>query len=130
MNLGRLAERYLKGGMTFGEFMTLAQHDPSDKEAAELIDMIEHQSKRGGFLDAAPQVHDRHMARIHELIRLITSRRSDAESDWRLQGQERYLAAAELVFRQYRRNLRDENWDHDHCAFCWAKFMVEGWPEQ
>jgi hypothetical protein len=21
------------------------------------------------------------------------------------------------------------NWDHDHCAACWAKFMERDWPE-
>jgi hypothetical protein len=45
--------------------------------------------------------------------------------DWRLQGQERYLAGTELVWRAYRQNSDNLNWDHDHCAFCWAKFMVD-----
>ena len=49
--------------------------------------------------------------------------------DWRLQGQEDYLAGAELVRRAYRRIPSHPNRDHDHCAFCWAKFMVEDQPE-
>jgi hypothetical protein len=49
--------------------------------------------------------------------------------DWRLQGQERYLAGVELVFRSFDGELRD----HDHCEFCWRKFspregdLHQGW---
>ena len=50
------------------------------------------------------------------------------ENDWRLQGQERYLKRATLTFRKYRRNSNDPDWDHDHCEFCWAKFMVDQPP--
>ena len=52
-----------------------------------------------------------------------------ADSDWRLQGQEKYLADVELTLRQYRRYEKNPNWDHDHCEFCWAKFMVEDLPD-
>ena len=49
--------------------------------------------------------------------------------DWRLQGQERYLRGATLVRRRYRRYAENASWDHDHCEFCWAKFMVEDYPD-
>jgi hypothetical protein len=49
--------------------------------------------------------------------------------DWRLNGQERYLDGAVLVRRAYRRNPGNPTWDHDHCAFCQAKFMVEDIPD-
>lgn len=45
----------------------------------------------------------------------------DALDDWRLGGQESYLRGASLVWRRYR--ARSETWDHDHCVFCWAKFL-------
>jgi len=48
-------------------------------------------------------------------------------SDWRLGGQERFLKGVTLVKRRYRRSS-NPNWDHAHCAFCWAKFMVEDHP--
>jgi hypothetical protein len=51
------------------------------------------------------------------------------KSDWRLQGQERYLNGLTLLHRQYRRNLKNPSWDHDHCEFCCATFMVEDYPE-
>jgi hypothetical protein len=44
-------------------------------------------------------------------------------ADWRidnvngLQGQS---------FRWKNYYARSENWDHDHCAACWAKFMLNG----
>jgi hypothetical protein len=43
------------------------------------------------------------------------------EQDWRLTGQERYLRGAALVWKPY--HTRSETWEHDHCSFCWAKFM-------
>ena len=50
-------------------------------------------------------------------------------SDWRLQGQERYLKGAVLIRQPYRRYAKNPGWDHDHCAFCGAKFMMEELPE-
>lgn len=46
-------------------------------------------------------------------------------SDWRLQGQERYLKGVVLERKLYRRYSPD--WDHDHCEFCGAEFS-EGDP--
>ena len=41
-------------------------------------------------------------------------------SDWRLQGQERYLANAALRHERY--HAPSAAWDHDHCEFCSRKF--------
>jgi hypothetical protein len=43
----------------------------------------------------------------------------DAKSDWRLMGQDKYLMNAQMVFSKYESS---SCWDHDHCAFCFAKF--------
>ena len=51
------------------------------------------------------------------------------ESDWRLTFQERFLKGVTLAHRRYRRYAANPNWDHDHCAFCWAKFMIEDHPD-
>jgi hypothetical protein len=40
-------------------------------------------------------------------------------SDWRLQGQERFLKSVQLVKKHYRKHRN--GWDHDHCEFCGAK---------
>ena len=48
-------------------------------------------------------------------------------ADWRLQGQERYLRGVALAKHRYKKPRED--WDHDHCAFCWAKFMVGEYPD-
>jgi len=42
------------------------------------------------------------------------------DADWRLRGQERYLQGATLVRKPYQ--ARSEEWEHDHCEFCWTKF--------
>lgn len=48
--------------------------------------------------------------------------------DWRLQGQERYLQGATLVWRAYQRY--SPSWDHDHCEFCGKTFAeIELIPE-
>lgn len=49
--------------------------------------------------------------------------------DPRLAGQENYLKGVTLVHRRYRRYAKNPDWDHDHCAFCWTKFMVEDHPD-
>ncbi len=51
---------------------------------------------------------------------------SVSDDDWRLQGQERYLQGAALHPARWRRPRPE--WDHDHCEFCWAKFMEEELP--
>jgi hypothetical protein len=37
-------------------------------------------------------------------------------NDWRLHGQQAYLAGARLRYAEY--HSVSETWDHDHCAFC------------
>ena len=49
---------------------------------------------------------------------------STVNSDWRLQGQEKYLRGARLRWQTY--HQRSKDWDHDHCEFCWAKFAEVG----
>lgn len=48
-----------------------------------------------------------------------------SSDDWRRLGQEKYLTGVKLIFQNY--FLYSSEWDHDHCAFCGAKFsMNEG----
>ena len=39
------------------------------------------------------------------------------KDDWRLKGQETYLAGKTLYFRKF-----PKEHDHAHCVFCWEKF--------
>ena len=48
-------------------------------------------------------------------------------NDWRLSTPKDYLRGRTLVRKPYRPPRPD--WDHDHCSFCWAKFMEPGAPE-
>ena len=45
-------------------------------------------------------------------------------NDWRLTNQDRYLKGATLVWMSYA--AASPRNDHDHCEFCWAKFMATG----
>jgi len=46
--------------------------------------------------------------------------------DWRIDSA-KWTRGAVLHFRKYTRYRED--WDHDHCEGCWAKFMESGSPE-
>ncbi len=54
----------------------------------------------------------------------------NVQDDWRLLNQEEYLFGVTLTHEIWRAKGRN---DHDHCAFCWAKFadfdgcLHEGW---
>jgi hypothetical protein len=48
-------------------------------------------------------------------------------TDWRLTNQEDYLQSVRLYFRKY--SKWSESWDHDHCVFCFSKFVVEDIPD-
>jgi hypothetical protein len=52
---------------------------------------------------------------------------STADDDWRLRDQERYIGGAMLHRATY--HAPSSVWDHDHCEFCWAKFMDSDEPE-
>lgn len=45
--------------------------------------------------------------------------------DYRIHGQEKYLQGATLRWSDW--TLKDPDWDHDHCEFCWAKFTDQDW---
>jgi hypothetical protein len=48
------------------------------------------------------------------------------DKDWRLTNQESYLIGVSLIHRRYAPAAGN---DHDHCSFCWDKFMAEGYPD-
>ncbi len=50
------------------------------------------------------------------------------QGDWRLTGQEDILSRATLVRKPYR--APSATWEHDHCEFCWAKFMDPNFSEE
>jgi hypothetical protein len=45
-------------------------------------------------------------------------------NDWRLTTQLNYLKGVALEWREY--TTYSPAWEHDHCSFCWAKFMEAG----
>ncbi len=42
-------------------------------------------------------------------------------------NQEQFLKGVSLTLKPY--SIFREEWDHDHCTFCSAKFMVPGTPD-
>ena len=49
------------------------------------------------------------------------------KDDWRLQGQEKELMGVTLYFKKYKASNKKS--DHDHCEFCWQKFMEYDNPD-
>lgn len=43
------------------------------------------------------------------------------KNDWRVRNQEKYLMGAVFHWKKYKQPSKE--WDHDHCEFCWTKFM-------
>lgn len=41
--------------------------------------------------------------------------------DWRRTGQEDYLKGARLTWKRFQ--AYSGNWEHEHCVFCWKKFL-------
>lgn len=52
---------------------------------------------------------------------------NEADDDWRLRGPTDYLVGVELEWISY--SPPSPTWDHDHCEFCWAKFMDVDAPD-
>jgi hypothetical protein len=48
--------------------------------------------------------------------------RAVTEGDWRLMGQQTWLAGRELRWADW--TAYRPGWDHDHCAFCQAEFAA------
>jgi hypothetical protein len=45
------------------------------------------------------------------------------EDDWRLTWEAEWMHGAQL--QRVRFSAPTEDWDHEHCTLCWAKFMDE-----
>jgi hypothetical protein len=45
------------------------------------------------------------------------------DNDWRITNQAKYLHGVTVQYRCYQKP--NAEWDHEHCSFCWAKFMDE-----
>jgi hypothetical protein len=55
----------------------------------------------------------------------INNSQSNDRDDWRFMGQDEYLMGAKLIHQKY--CIPKQDWDHDHCEFCSAKFSeLEG----
>lgn len=66
--VAELAARYLSGQLAGRDFLLSAPDEPVSEEVCELIDLIEHEPKKGGFFGITAQEHDRYMARIRRLV--------------------------------------------------------------
>ncbi len=40
--------------------------------------------------------------------------------DWRLTNQKKYLNKVSLKITTF---FKESGWDHEHCEFCWCKFL-------
>jgi hypothetical protein len=68
----RLAKELYEGKITFSEFLTAVPDDATDDDIAELIDLITHEPKRGGFMGVSTAEHERYLAKINLLIEKLS----------------------------------------------------------
>jgi len=68
----RLAKELYAGEITFDDFLMQAPEDDTDEEISELIDLITHEPKKGGFMGVSPKEHDKYMEEIKELIEKLS----------------------------------------------------------
>jgi len=73
-------QQYLSGALSYGRLCELMPGDTDDEDVAELLYLIEHEPKQGGFMGAGPEEYARHMGRVRELVRLLEMRSRDRES--------------------------------------------------
>ncbi len=68
----RLAKEFYEGKITFDDFLMHTPDDENDEDISELIDLITHEPKRGGFMGVSKKEHDKYMASIQELINKLS----------------------------------------------------------
>ena len=69
----RLAKELYEGKINFSEFLTAFPDDTTDDDIAELIDLITHEPKIGGFMGVSAKEHDIYLAQISLLIEKLSS---------------------------------------------------------
>jgi hypothetical protein len=75
--VGKLAALYLSGQLAFKEFLSSVPAEPLTDDVSELIDLIEHEPKKGGVFGVTVQEHDQYMVRIRGLVdSLLGAKRS------------------------------------------------------
>jgi hypothetical protein len=67
-----LAKELYKGKITFDDFLLKVPDDENDEDISELIDLITHEPKRGGFMGVKKKEHDKYMANINDLINKLS----------------------------------------------------------
>ena len=45
------------------------------------------------------------------------------KDDWRLRGQEEYMQGMQFTYKSFVSG--SDNGEHEHCEFCWHKFMEQ-----
>lgn len=66
------ARAVIEGRLKYRDFVdALPKGTDDDEIVAELIDLIEHEPKVGGFLGTSAKEHAKYMARVHEIIALL-----------------------------------------------------------
>ena len=73
-------QQYLSGALSLERLFELVPQDTDDQEVAELLDLIVHEPKQGGFMDAGPEEYRHHMGRIRVLVDPLGTRTEAGES--------------------------------------------------
>jgi hypothetical protein len=68
----RLAREFYERKISFRDFLKQVPDEGTDQDISELIDLIEHEPARGGFMGVSPEEHDSYLEAIKELIERLS----------------------------------------------------------
>ena len=71
VEIAQSVQQYLSGALSFDRLRELVPAGTDDEEVAELLDLIVHEPKQGGFMGAGPEEYGRHVGRIRDLVDLL-----------------------------------------------------------
>jgi hypothetical protein len=68
LRIAKAARELYAGQITFDQLLELAPEQDKDELIDELVDLIEHEPQRGGFLGVKEKEHDAYIKQIFEVI--------------------------------------------------------------
>ena len=70
--VAKLAKDLYDGKITFDEFLLKVPGENTDEDISDLIYLITHEPKKGGFMGVKPEEHDTYFKEISNLVEKLS----------------------------------------------------------
>lgn len=87
---------------------------------SKAVPIDDREADGGNLPEALPQA-DTVTVDEPAFVGVVNTLETNDTRDWRWRDHGEFLDGVKLRFMQYQ--PYSESWDHDHCEFCWAKFL-------